>query len=178
MTLTEKYPILFSDQRFSDEEELSFLSNQYPINIKYNEYIYPSVEHIYQIMRCVNQDEHNKIQMVDSPIRARIAGNFTEKLSPYEWLGLMKEALEMKFSDGNMKKLLLKTADKPLIYINYWHDTFWGRCTCTQHKRSGDNRLGKLLMEIRREHEVQLNAKRHSDLTRSLNELSLRLSSI
>lgn len=57
---------------------------------------------------------------------------------------IMTELLLLKFSDPELKKLLLETGDKYLIEGNDWNDTFWGVCN-----NRGTNFLGRLLMNIR-----------------------------
>ena len=44
---------------------------------------------------------------------------------------------------------LLATGEEELIEGNYWHDTCWGVCNCAKCGDKGENRLGKLLMEVR-----------------------------
>ena len=38
-----------------------------------------------------------------------------------------------------------------IIELNYWHDNYWGSCTCNRCGNKGKNRLGKLLMTLRDE---------------------------
>jgi predicted NAD-dependent protein-ADP-ribosyltransferase YbiA (DUF1768 family) len=57
-----------------------------------------------------------------------------------------------KFSDKYMSDLLLNTGDEELIEGNYWHDNYWGNCTCSKCKDiEGQNKLGKILMKVRDE---------------------------
>jgi hypothetical protein len=44
--------------------------------------------------------------------------------------------------------MLLSTGDMELTESNWWHDNFWGVCTCNKCK-DGENNLGKILMDIR-----------------------------
>jgi predicted NAD-dependent protein-ADP-ribosyltransferase YbiA (DUF1768 family) len=65
-------------------------------------------------------------------------------------LSIMETLLRKKFYDPILKAALLHTGDSQLIEMNYWHDQFWGNCTCKQHQMlDGLNNLGKLLMNIR-----------------------------
>lgn len=61
---------------------------------------------------------------------------------------LMKQILKKKFDKNHpdLQQKLLATGDEELIEGNYWHDTCWGVCDGV-----GENRLGKMLMEIREE---------------------------
>jgi hypothetical protein len=45
---------------------------------------------------------------------------------------------------------LLSTGDSLLIEGNYWHDNYWGRCTCSKcQSEIGLNQLGEVLMYVR-----------------------------
>lgn len=46
---------------------------------------------------------------------------------------------------------LLATGGQELIEGNRWHDTFWGRCVCERCKGTGQNWLGRLIMQVREE---------------------------
>jgi predicted NAD-dependent protein-ADP-ribosyltransferase YbiA (DUF1768 family) len=47
---------------------------------------------------------------------------------------------------------LLDTGDEELVEGTTWHDNIWGNCSCPKCKNiPGQNRLGKLLMQIREE---------------------------
>jgi predicted NAD-dependent protein-ADP-ribosyltransferase YbiA (DUF1768 family) len=63
---------------------------------------------------------------------------------------IMEKLLIQKFSDSELKKILLNTENSILIEGNSWHDNFFGNCTCIKCKDiKGENHLGKLLMKIR-----------------------------
>ena len=64
----------------------------------------------------------------------------------YKKFHLMKRLLKMKFAIPELKEMLLATGDEELVEGNYWHDTIWGVCNGV-----GENHLGKMLMEIRKE---------------------------
>lgn len=50
-----------------------------------------------------------------------------------------------------MRKCLIETKDIQIIKENLWHDMFWGVCICSKHKSPGQNIMGHLLMQIRRD---------------------------
>jgi predicted NAD-dependent protein-ADP-ribosyltransferase YbiA (DUF1768 family) len=56
-----------------------------------------------------------------------------------------------KFKNEELKQLLNETGDEELVEGNWWHDNFFGVCTCEPCKGSGQNNLGKILMKIRTE---------------------------
>jgi ribA/ribD-fused uncharacterized protein len=141
-----------------------FLSNFYPCTIEYQGITYPSVEHYYVAMKSNND------QMIDG--KYYTAGDFRELVSKVttagkakrlgrvikirtDWdekkLGFMEWALRQKFKDPELRDMLLSTGSIQLIEGNYWHDIFWGQCTCEKCANKGKNHLGKLLMQIRSE---------------------------
>jgi predicted NAD-dependent protein-ADP-ribosyltransferase YbiA (DUF1768 family) len=55
--------------------------------------------------------------------------------------------VRLKFSTHQeLRERLLATGEAELIEGNTWNDTFWGVC-----KGEGQNWLGKILMEVRKE---------------------------
>lgn len=144
----------FSDHSFNGGgDKLSFLSNFYISKMRFKNHTYKSVEHLYQAVKCVNRHDKTKIRHAATPKEAKILGRFVETRD--EWndevkkIDMMYGCLYLKFKKPKMMRKLLQTADVELTYINYWHDTFWGVCTCTIHKHTGRNLLGKLLMHVR-----------------------------
>lgn len=64
-------------------------------------------------------------------------------------LDIMNRLLLQKFSDLDLQAKLLATGNEELVEGNWWHDQFWGDCTCVRHSGPGENHLGKLLMHVR-----------------------------
>jgi predicted NAD-dependent protein-ADP-ribosyltransferase YbiA (DUF1768 family) len=58
----------------------------------------------------------------------------------------MLSALRIKFKNPELRAMLLTTGDEELIEGNWWRDTYWGVC-----EGIGQNKLGKLLMQVREE---------------------------
>ena len=80
-------------------------------------------------------------------------GNSLQKLKiRKDWdskkLEFMKWGVTEKFKDPKLSEMLLSTGDMELTEGNWWHDNFWGVCTCNKCK-DGENNLGKILMDIR-----------------------------
>ena len=81
------------------------------------------------------------------------------RLSDYqtmEWdnrkIGVMKDLLRQKVEDhAGIAVALLTTGDVKLVETNWWHDHFWGECTCHRclGRGPGENHLGEIWMEIR-----------------------------
>ena len=59
----------------------------------------------------------------------------------------MYKLLQQKFSKNSiLGKKLEATGQQDLVENNTWNDTFWGVCN-----GKGQNNLGKLLMQVRKE---------------------------
>jgi predicted NAD-dependent protein-ADP-ribosyltransferase YbiA (DUF1768 family) len=64
----------------------------------------------------------------------------------------MLQGLRLKFAIPELAEKLLATGDAELIEGTTWHDNTWGNCSCPQCENiPGENRLGKLLMQVREE---------------------------
>ena len=75
---------------------------------------------------------------------------------------IMLDLVRIKFSKSGLKKALLATGDAELIEGNTWNDTYWGVC-----KGVGQNKLGKILMQVRKElREEEKNASSVSDASK------------
>jgi len=138
--------------KFIDEE--FFLSNFYIHPFKWNGKEYKSVEHAYQASKCDNEAEHDWIRLMDSAGKAKRNGMKVRLRKDWESVkeNIMLELLRVKFSDPELKKKLKDTKNYELIEGNYWHDNFFGNCTCQNCKDiEGQNKLGKLLMQVRQE---------------------------
>jgi ribA/ribD-fused uncharacterized protein len=66
-------------------------------------------------------------------------------------LDVMLWGVREKFKNEDLKDLLLSTGDQDLIESNYWHDCYWGVCSCGPCQSKGQNNLGKILMKVRDE---------------------------
>ena len=90
--------------------------------------------------------------------------SFTVKLNHYrrgrqvdirtDWedrkLDVMTKLLKEKFTNPDLKEKLLATGDQLLVEDNTWGDRFWG-----QVGGVGENHLGKLLMQVRKEYRYE-----------------------
>jgi ribA/ribD-fused uncharacterized protein len=131
------------------EGKYRFLSNFYPCWITLEDAEYPSVEHAYQAAKTT----HEQLRlMFQEPImtagEAKKAGQRLKLRDDWEEIkiNVMRECIRSKFSQKKFKELLLATGEENLVEGNSWGDTFWGVC-----KDVGQNWLGKLLMEFRKE---------------------------
>jgi ribA/ribD-fused uncharacterized protein len=131
-----------------------FLSNFYPSIVTLDKLEYPTVEHAYQAAKTENLKMREVIRNCETASVAKRLG-YILKLRP-DWeiikISIMRNLLIKKFNIPELKKNLLETKNINLIEGNYWHDNFWGNCTCPKCTEiPGQNNLGKLLTEIRNE---------------------------
>lgn len=146
--------------------EYAFLSNFYPVNIVYDGYIWPSVEHFYQGYKTENLDLRERILRAPTPAEAKRLGSYTtyqgEPVIRENWHMLkqryMKIGIDLKFDWNHQQPLvkkLIATYNKDIREGNTWHDNFWGSCICEKctsaRKVVGQNWLGYLLKERRKQ---------------------------
>ena len=125
-----------------------FLSNFYESPIEEENITYPTVEHYFQAQKTFNQEEKLKIAQATKPAEAKKMGRKVNLRKDWEEVKIhvMEKGLRLKFQDPTLRKKLLATGDEELVEGNPWGDRYWGVCN-----GSGKNKLGKLLMNIRKE---------------------------
>jgi len=135
--------------------DYAFLSNYAPAQVMLDGEVFPTVEHAYQAAKSLAPAEREKIRCASTPDLARKMGR---KLTPRpDWpevkVGVMRDLVRQKFErHPDLQKLLLATGDVDLVEGNTWHDNFWGDCRCPRCQAlSGENRLGRILMEVRQQ---------------------------
>lgn len=138
-----------------------FLSNFYPCNVTLDGIPYRSVEHAYQAAKTLKLKEREKFTFDITPGQAKRMGSalFERGLQREDWLTgareqVMHDLVLQKFYPTILRRKLLCTFTAQLIEGNHHHDTFWGVCMggCRngRHEPIGDNKLGQLLMGVRR----------------------------
>lgn len=145
---------------FSDR--FRFLSNFYPCNIRYEGILYPSVEHYYVAMKIKDDqiidgtfmpwvDIREYISTISNPGAVKRLGRKLKIRKDWDIikLSVMEYGVKQKFENETLKEMLLLTKDEELVEGNFWHDVYWGRCSCTKCLGKGENNLGKILMKIR-----------------------------
>jgi ribA/ribD-fused uncharacterized protein len=126
-----------------------FLSNFYPSPISdKNGNVYPTVEHAFQACKTRDPAEQERIRQAASPGEAKKIGRSITLREGWEEikLGVMLHCLHAKFRNPELAAQLLATGDQELIEGNTWGDRYWGVCNGT-----GENHLGRLLMQVREE---------------------------
>ena len=137
--------------------EYRFLSNFWPATVSFGGFTYQSVEHAYQAAKSFDpliRFALSQYSKYEKPGSAKKLGKHIklrpnwEKVKPIVMLGLVRQKFK-KHKD--LAKKLLDTGDQLLIEGNTWGDTYWGVC-----RGVGENRLGKILMRVRNEINIQM----------------------
>lgn len=128
--------------------QYAFLSNFYPCELEHKGIVYPSMEHAFQAMKVLSMAGRKRIAGLPTARDARRRGRQLWLRSGWDSVrdSIMLLFLRKKFVNLTLRKQLLKTGDRKLIEGNWWGDIYWGVC-----KGEGQNKLGKLLMQVRGE---------------------------
>jgi len=110
-----------------------------------------SVEHRFQAERVTKEaDKHAILTAATSTDARRIARRRVTMPIREDWddiqVDVMRQLLEQKFAEPNLRRLLLATEDAELIAGDPWGDQFWG---VDPRTGEGRNELGKQLMALR-----------------------------
>ena len=131
--------------------EFGCFSNMYPASFTINNKKYPTNEHFFQAKKFETTDPayFETVRKAANPKSAKALGKSRKHPIRKDWnearIDVMEEGLRAKFTQHeNLKDKLLSTGEKELIE-NAPRDYFWG-CGA---KGSGQNKLGKMLMELR-----------------------------
>ena len=125
-----------------------FLSNFHDIEVMLDGVAYKSTERAYQASKTLNASERALIREAPTNAKARQLGQrvtLRPDFNPIK-IGVMLDLTRQKFSDPELRQLLLATGDSELVEGNTWGDTFWGVCNGV-----GQNWLGRCLMQVRDE---------------------------
>lgn len=141
-----------------------FLSNFYPCKIEHQGIIYNSVEVYYVAMKVNDQqlingryytpgDFREMIAKITNPAEVKKIGYKVKLRTGWDEkkLELMNWGVREKFKNEELAQLLIDTDGYELIEGNWWHDNFYGSCSCSKCGNKGENHLGKILMEVREE---------------------------
>lgn len=132
----------------------AFLSNFHPCEVEFEGQKYPSTEHAYQAAKTT--DLKIRALFLLPQVSAAKAKRMAKTMKVREdWseirAGVMESLLRQKFAPGTELALKLASLEGEITEGNYWHDNFWGSCTCVKCADKGENVLGKLLMKLRAE---------------------------
>lgn len=128
------------------EGEYFFLSNFYESPVMYDGLVYNNNEAAFQAQK--NKSRSKEFCNLTASEAKRL-GRRVNLRTDWETIkiDIMRDIVRCKFyQNPQLKTLLLATDDHILVEGNWWNDTFWGVC-----KGEGQNHLGKILMQIRKE---------------------------
>ena len=134
----------------------SFLSNFHHCRIIMEDgIIYPSAEHAYQAMKTQDLVDRAAISCLSTPGDAKRYGRRIKPL-PKDWdnnrIAIMRHIIYKKFSNSpTLFDALLKTGGQYLIEGNAWGDQFWGATQNFAGEWAGENWLGRILMDVRKD---------------------------
>ena len=119
----------------------------YPITLGKKKW--PTSEHYFQAQKFENPADREEVRKANSPMLAARLGRDRKKKLRKDWeavkVGIMRQALEAKFTQyAELKELLLSTGNAKLVEHTA-NDSYWG----DGGDGTGKNMLGLLLMELR-----------------------------
>ena len=142
--------------------DYAFLSNMWEAEIVYDLISYPSSEHAYQAQKFKDQAIKLRVAALLTPGEAKRFPREHPELQTYssraDWdqrkLYVMERVIKAKFQQHpKLAQMLKETMPHELVEEGWWHDNFYGTCTCGnrdgRHKRCllpGKNHLGRILM--------------------------------
>lgn len=130
--------------------EYAFLSNMASVPIRYMLLNFTCTEAAYNAAKCDDLKDQQQFVGLNGYQAKKLGRTIRLRSGWHEAkLKVMHDLLWLKFTQQPFKSQLLATGDAILIEGNYWHDNFWGSCTCPRCNNQGANNLGKLLMQIR-----------------------------
>jgi len=132
--------------------EFRWLSNFMPVTIVLDGVTFPSVEHAYVSSK---KDDKEWIEICSKGgLTSAQIKNMGKGITTIKNVVVMTECLRQKFNQEPYKTKLIETGDRYIQEGNRWNDTFWGFCLKTN---TGENNLGKIIMEIRDELKALIN---------------------
>jgi ribA/ribD-fused uncharacterized protein len=135
--------------------DYEFLSNFYPVPILFKGKMYPTVEHAFVASKTFDMDAQEKIRNYPAKMAGYAKTMGRGLVLRKDWEEVKEEIMQgfliQKFYRHDpLKFLLMQTDPHLLVERNWWHDNYWGNCTCRKCANIfGKNTLGKMLMSIR-----------------------------
>jgi ribA/ribD-fused uncharacterized protein len=126
-------------------------SNFSPHTVLYKNILYPTVEHAFHAAKFDDEQIRNEIRNAGSPLRAFELGKKYKPFRRSNWddikVAVLQEIIREKVKQhAEVREALLATGKENIVEDNP-HDDFWGN----GKEGNGQNKTGKILMEIRNE---------------------------
>lgn len=128
-----------------------WLSNFHLCDIEFEGIIYPSTEHAYQAAKTLDIEERKSFlgltckEAKKKGMQVKLRDNWDN--IKFDIMYQLNKQKYYKYKE--LAHLLLDTKDEELVEQNTWNDTFYGVCNGI-----GQNNLGKILMNIRTELQI------------------------
>lgn len=134
--------------------EFRYLSNFAIYPTEYEGILFPTSEHAYQASKSLIIEERKTFLLPQNkePGKAKHLGRKLT-LRPH-WDGIKNDVMLVIVQDKfnrhlDIRQKLIDTAPAELIESNFWHDKWYGVCTCEKCNGKGLNWLGRILMKVR-----------------------------
>lgn len=127
-----------------------FLSNFYSAPVTYDGLTFQNNEAAFQAAKCIKPELRKQFVNLN-PSEAKRSGRRVKLRSDWEQVKvqIMKEICKAKFDQNEaLRQQLIATGKETLEEGNTWGDRIWGTVNGV-----GQNHLGKILMEIRKEYQ-------------------------
>ena len=155
------------------EGKYEFLSNFYNIYknhgimISFNGVDCETTEHAYQAAKSTTFEDFMYVMNSSTPSKSKKRGREIKKRSDWRIskFKVMYEVCRRKFEIPELKQLLIDTGNEELIELNWWGDEIFG---VNSNTMKGENRLGKILMQIRDELTGKVNKNNSTGLGKML----------
>lgn len=127
--------------------DFKFLSNFFPSTIFVEGKKYATVEHAFQALKTLVEEERTIVRNAKSPGLAKKLGKSVSMRNDWNNIkfDVMRSLIRLKFENPFLREMLLATGDSILEEGNLWKDKTWGI-----YLGEGENMLGKILMEERK----------------------------
>ncbi|MEW4564501.1 NADAR family protein [Bremerella sp. JC770] len=141
---------------YSTKSKYGEFSNFAAFGFHIEDYWYPTSEHYFQAMKFEDTDYQQKIRETKSPMIAARLGRSRKVKIREDWeavkVDVMRTAVRAKIqSHPELQDVLLGTGEAQIIEAAA-RDYFWG----AGKDGSGQNWLGKILMEVRSELQAKI----------------------
>lgn len=134
---------------YSVGDDFGEFSNFAPYEIFLGKKRWPTSEHYFQAQKFVDAKDREQVRRAKTPMIAARIGRDRKRKIRRDWnsvrVSVMREAVLAKFTQHeDLRELLLSTGDAKIVEHTD-NDSFWG----DGGDGSGENWLGRILMELR-----------------------------
>src|SRR2546423_1625115 len=138
-------------QFYRTKDDYGCFSNFAPYPIELKGKVWPTSEHFFQAQKFAGTEYEEAIRLEKSPMIAARMGRNRKQPIRADWESIkdniMREAVRAKFRQhGQLRETLLGTGDAKIVEHTE-NDRYWG----DGGDGSGENVLGRILMEVREE---------------------------